>query len=46
MQHVTCDLFSNSFNFYLQLLYSVWVCALHMTSEVAPKEINAGIYVQ
>jgi len=44
-QCVTCYLFSNNFNFYFQLLNSVQVGAADTNSEVAPKEINAGIHV-
>jgi hypothetical protein len=46
MQHVTCDLISNSFNFHLHLLNSVQVGAIYMIFEVAPEEIIAGIHVQ
>jgi len=36
MQHVTCDLFRNSFNLHLQLLNSVWVGVVYTVFEVAP----------
>jgi hypothetical protein len=45
MQHATCDLFINSFDFCLHLLNSVWTDVVHMIFEVAPKEIIVGIYV-
>jgi len=33
MQHVTCDLLSNGFNFHLKLLNSVLVGVVHMIFE-------------
>jgi hypothetical protein len=45
-RNVTCDLFSISFNFHLQLLNSVWVSVVHTVSEISPKEIIAGIQVR
>jgi hypothetical protein len=41
-----CDIFSNSFYFYMQLLNSVQAGATHTVFEVAPNGIIAGFHIQ